>query len=108
MRIYFVGASGVGKTTLAQHVHDRHGLLILPSAARTVAGEWGIKDFTAIFRNTDLADRYQKAVFKRQRDNEWNAKGRFVSDRAFDSIAYGADLCRVCWQIVRDPSWPEY
>lgn len=107
-RIYFVGASGVGKTTLAAHVEKKYGFPRLPSAARTTLAEFGEKDFSAVLNDRERYAAYQHAVFKRQVKMEAEAEGHYVSDRAFDHLVYSALYGTIAWQIARSDAYREY
>ena len=108
MRVYFVGASGVGKSTLARHAAERFGLKLLPSAARQVSAELGLASAGDVFGSTDAADAFQSEVFRRQLKNESEAGDRFVSDRAFDHVAYAAEVSLTTWQTARSEEWRGY
>ena len=106
-RVYFVGSSGTGKTTLAGHVTKKWGLLPLPSASRSVQAESG-KSYAELRADLDAYDSFQLAVFKRQVENEAKAAGNYVSDRAFDFLIYTAMYGTVAWQIARSDTFRDY
>lgn len=90
--VYFVGAAGAGKTTLADYVASRYGRGRLPSAARSVMQEYGLSDerFAEMLADTVKYAEYQMRVAKRQISMEADSKFSFASDRAFDHLAYAA------------------
>jgi hypothetical protein len=91
--IYFVGAAGTGKTTLATHIASKFHLPVLPSAARTVFDELykaTFKDWITLMKDQQAYKEYQGFVLARQIDMENAAGGNFVTDRAFDNLIYTA------------------
>jgi hypothetical protein len=86
-----VGASGVGKTTLAKYVADNYGLKLLPSASRAAIAEMGLSDYKTLMADPDLYHQFGLRVQKLQHEMEdvciKNGEP-FVSDRGFDHIAY--------------------
>jgi nicotinamide riboside kinase len=106
VRVYFTGASGTGKSTLAAHVAEKFGLYRLDSPARWVLKELDL-DFERVFREPDVAETFTRAVWERQRDVEQDRKS-FVSDRCFDAVAYAAEMTTVCWSLFRDEAFARY
>lgn len=90
MRIYFVGSHATGKTTMTRHVSKTYGLPMVTEVARGVLAELEIS-FEQLRSDMDTADMYQRRVFQRQIEVERLQKGSFVSDRAFDNLAYAAE-----------------
>src|SRR5262245_33058023 len=90
MRIYFVGSHATGKTTLARYVSRRYGLPMISEVARAVLAEMETS-LEALRTDMDLVAEYQERVFARQVAVEKQHQGRFVSDRAFDNLAYVAE-----------------
>src|SRR5579884_1906638 len=89
MRIAFCGASGTGKTTLAEHVAKKYGLEMNPVGSRSVAKDMG---FESPY-DADKAGR--RAEFQRRlvdSKREWEAThDSFVTDRTtFDNLTYMA------------------
>jgi predicted ATPase len=90
MRIYFVGSHATGKTTLCRYVSRRYGLPMISEVARAVLAEMET-GLDALRTDMDLVAEYQERVFARQVAVERQSNGRFVSDRAFDNLAYVAE-----------------
>jgi adenylate kinase family enzyme len=113
VRIYFTGASGTGKSSLAAFVKRRHGWPILPSAVRQAMEDWGISTLDELFRDTQLADNFNLSVWRIQRKLEEEALGQdrsrhFIAERCFDCVAYAAELTRIAWQITRSQEFDSY
>src|SRR4029078_12569531 len=90
MRIYFVGSHATGKTTLCRYVSRRYGLPMISEVARAVLAEMET-GLDALRTDMDLVAEYQERVFARQVAVEKMHENRFVSDRAFDNLAYVAE-----------------
>ncbi|MGE5186156.1 MAG: AAA family ATPase [Acidobacteriota bacterium] len=90
MRIYFVGSHATGKTTLCRYVSRRYGLPMISEVARAVLAEMETS-LDALRTDMDAVAEYQERVFARQVAVEKQSNGRFVSDRAFDNLAYVAE-----------------
>jgi len=107
MRIYFVGSHSTGKTTLARTVHNRMKIPMLAETARQVMSEMEIP-IDRLRVDIELATVYQDAVFARQLRNEMEAKDDFVSDRAFDNLAYAAEHTKLLPTLVNTQSFRDY
>lgn len=89
MRVAFMGASGVGKTTLTEYVRAEFGLPVNPVGSRAVAAEMG-------FASPYDADKVgRRAEFQRRLTDgkaAWEAEHEeFVTDRTtLDHLAYQA------------------
>ena len=92
MRIYFVGSHATGKTTLCRYVSRRYGLPMISEVARAVLAEMEAT-LDALRTDMDLVAEYQRRVFERQMAVErlQASQSGFVSDRAFDNLAYAAE-----------------
>ena len=90
MRIYFVGSHATGKTTMTRYVSRKYGLPMITEIARAVLAELETS-FDALRTDMDLVAEYQKRVFERQVQVERMQGSGFVSDRAFDNLAYAAE-----------------
>lgn len=110
-KIYMLGGSGTGKSTLAQYIHDRFGLPMLTGATRLALEAMGTT-FDAIQCNAQLADEYQAMVWRKQRELEeehWQSETTgFVSDRSLDLLAYTAKQSRVAWTMLRSEEFQHY
>ena len=89
IRIYIVGSHSTGKTHLARWISKTYGLPLVTEVARSVLAE---RELPLEVLRTDIertAD-FQAEVFRRQAIAEEQAGDRYVSDRAFDNLAYAA------------------
>jgi nicotinamide riboside kinase len=107
MRIYFVGSHATGKTTLCRYVSRRYGLPMISEVARAVLAEMET-GFDALRTDMDLVGEYQERVFERQVAVEHQHQGRFVSDRAFDNLAYVAEHTMNAASMMNDQRFHDY
>lgn len=107
MRVYFVGSHATGKTTLCRYVSRRYGLPMISEMARAVLAEMETS-LETLRTDMDLVAEYQERVFARQVEVERMHQGRFVSDRAFDNLAYAAEHTTVSAEMLGDPAFTEY
>lgn len=107
MRIYFVGSHATGKTTLCRYVSRRYGLPMISEVARAVLAEMET-GLDALRTDMDLVAEYQERVFARQVAVEKLHEGRFVSDRAFDNLAYVAEHTTNAAAMMNDARFLEY
>jgi predicted ATPase len=107
MRIYFVGSHATGKTTLCRYVSRRWGLPMITEVARGVLAEMETT-FDALRADLDLVASYQRKVFERQMATERAHSGGFVSDRAFDNLAYAAEHTTIVGDLIGEPGFGEY
>ncbi len=107
MRVYFVGSHATGKTTLCRYVSRRYGLPMISEMARAVLAEMETS-LDMLRTDMDLVAEYQERVFARQVEVERIHQGRFVSDRAFDNLAYAAEHTTVAAEMLGDPAFGEY
>jgi predicted ATPase len=107
MRVYFVGSHATGKTTLCRYVSRRYGLPMISEMARAVLAEMETS-LDSLRTDMDLVAEYQERVFARQVEVERMHHGRFVSDRAFDNLAYAAEHTTVSAEMLGDPAFAEY
>jgi nicotinamide riboside kinase len=105
LRVYIVGAHSVGKTSLARWISKAYGLPLVTEVARAVLAE---KELPLEVLRTDIerTAEFQSEVFRRQATVEDAAGSRFVSDRAFDNLAYAASHTVALSKIAA--SVPEY
>ncbi len=94
MRIYFVGSHATGKTTMTRWVSRRYGIPMITEVARSVLAELET-NFDTLRTDMERVGDYQRRVFERQIATERLEEKGFVSDRAFDNLAYAAEhaLC---------------
>ncbi len=107
MRIYFVGSHATGKTTLCRYISRRYGLPMISEVARAVLAEMETS-LDALRTDMDLVGDYQERVFARQVAVERQHEGRFVSDRAFDNLAYVAEHTTNAAAMMTDQRFREY
>ncbi len=107
MRIYFVGSHATGKTTLCRYVSRRYGLPMITEVARAVLAEME-SSLDALRTDMDLVAEYQDRVFGRQVSIERMHQGAFVSDRAFDNLAYAAEHTTVVADLMGDQRFRDY
>ena len=107
MRIYLVGSHATGKTTLCRYISRRYGLPMISEVARAVLAEMEAS-FDALRTDMDLVAEYQTQVFARQVAIEKLHKGHFVSDRAFDNLAYAAEHTTIAADLIASPRFVEY
>jgi nicotinamide riboside kinase len=107
MRIYFVGSHATGKTTLCRYISRKYGSPMITEVARAVLAEMEAS-FDAMRTDMDLVADYQKQVFARQIAEEHLHKDGFVSDRAFDNLAYAAEHTTVVADLMQSPRFTEY
>jgi nicotinamide riboside kinase len=107
MRIYFVGSHATGKTTLCRYVSRRYGMPMISEVARAVLAEMETS-LDALRTDMDLVAEYQQRVFARQVSVEKQHGERFVSDRAFDNLAYAAEHTMHAGAMLGEPSFREY
>src|SRR3954467_10024079 len=107
MRIYFVGSHATGKTTLCRYVSRRYGLPMISEVARAVLAEMETA-LDALRTDMDLVAEYQERVFARQVAVEKLHDGKFVSDRAFDNLAYVAEHTTNAAAMMNDARFRDY
>ena len=107
MRIYFVGSHATGKTTLCRYVSRRYGLPMISEVARAVLAEMET-GLDALRTDMDLVAEYQERVFARQVAVERQHEGKFVSDRAFDNLAYVAEHTTNAAFMMNDARFLDY
>ena len=107
MRIYFVGSHATGKTTMCRWVAKQYGLPMISEVARAVLAELEAS-FDAMRTDMELVADYQRKVFTRQLDIEKLHDGAFVSDRAFDNIAYAAEHTTILGELLGDRRFADY
>src|SRR6476646_5667909 len=107
MRIYFVGAHATGKTTMTRYVSRRFGLPMITEVARAVLAELETS-FDALRTDMDLVAEYQRRVFERQVQVERTQNSGFVSDRAFDNLAYAAEHTLSVGDMIADDNYRQY
>lgn len=107
MRIYFVGSHATGKTTMTRYVSRRYGLPMITEVARAVLAELETS-LDALRTDMDLVAEYQRRVFERQVQVERMQGSGFVSDRAFDNLAYAAEHTLILGDLVNTDEFKKY
>jgi len=107
MRIYFVGAHATGKTTMTRYVSRRYGLPMITEVARAVLAELETS-LDDLRTDMDLVAEYQRRVFERQVQVERMQGTGFVSDRAFDNLAYAAEHTLVFSDLINGDEFKKY
>jgi nicotinamide riboside kinase len=107
MRLYLVGAHNSGKTTLARYIGRRYSLPIVTEVARQVLAEMELT-LEQLRTDNEKVDQYQKAVLTRQIAAERNHAGSFVSDRAFDNLAYAAEHSTITSEVFASAELVDY
>lgn len=103
MRIYFVGSHATGKTTMTRWVSRRYGVPMITEVARAVLAELET-NFENLRTDMERVGDYQRRVFERQIATERAQERGFVSDRAFDNLAYAAEHATVLGDILSGES----
>jgi nicotinamide riboside kinase len=107
MRIYFVGAHATGKTTMTRYVSRKFGLPMITEVARAVLAELETS-LDALRTDMELVAEYQRRVFERQVQVEKLQQTGFVSDRAFDNLAYAAEHTLVLADLMNGEMFKSY
>lgn len=82
-----MGGHGVGKTKLVSKISQEYGLRLLSETARTELARTE-RSFDDLRTDLEAVSQYQRRVFSEQIRVEREAGDCFVSDRAFDNLAY--------------------
>jgi nicotinamide riboside kinase len=107
MRVYFVGAHATGKTTMTRFVSRKWGLPMISEVARAVLAELE-SSLDALRTDMDLVAEYQRRVFERQVAVERMQQNGFVSDRAFDNLAYAGEHTTILGDLVNEDLFRDY
>jgi predicted ATPase len=107
MRVYFSGAHGTGKSTLARYISEKYNLPLLTEVARMVLSEQELQ-VDSLRYDLKTVDNYQKAIFKRQLEEE-NKLSNFVADRSLiDCLSYSAEHSRILPDLMAEPALEDY
>src|SRR4051812_36537128 len=107
MRVYFVGSHATGKTTMTRYVSRRYGLPMITEVARAVLAELETS-LDSLRTDMDLVAEYQRRVFERQVQVEKLQQTGFVSDRAFDNLAYAAEHTLILADLLSGEAYKGY
>jgi hypothetical protein len=106
MRVYLVGSHNVGKTTLSRWISETYNLPMITEVARTVLSELELS-LDRLRYDLKAVTEYQRQVFTRQIQAE-KGQEHFVSDRAFDALAYTAEHALGFSKILESSACQEY
>ncbi len=96
-RVFFTGASGVGKSTLADWVGRSFGIPVLRDLTRTIAVKHG--GFEKIQSDQDARERFQIEVFECIA-KVTTGQNHFVIDRTpLDVLAYTTRYAQCAWML---------
>ena len=108
MRIYFVGSHATGKTTLCRYVSRRYGLPMISEVARAVLAEMETGARRAAHRHGPGRRVPGARVRAPGRGRALSTTGKFVSDRAFDNLAYVAEHTTNAAAMMNDQRFRDY
>lgn len=107
MKVYFSGSASTGKTSLARYVANQYQLPLLPESARQILSEQELQ-IDQLRCNLNTANDYQRAVFKRQLQEEKKYTS-FISDRCgVDALAYSCNYSHILPELLSCPELPTY
>ena len=107
MKVYFVGSHSTGKTTLSRYVSNQYQLPMISEVVRQVIAEMELS-LEALHTDIGLADELQREVFSRQTQAHQKYPDGFVSDRAFDNIAYCAEHAMITSKLFASEEFADY
>ena len=106
MRVYLVGSHSVGKSTLCRYISEKYKLPMIYETARAALAEMEVS-LERLRTDLDLVGAYQYSVFEKQLAAE-KEKQHFVSDRAFDFIAYCAEHSLITQGLYNSKELQDY
>lgn len=92
---------------MARWVSRHYGLPMITEVARSVLAELET-NFDTLRTDMEQVAEYQKRVFQRQMATERLQEKGFVSDRAFDNLAYAADYTTILKEIMYHDGGEEF
>jgi hypothetical protein len=92
---------------MCRYVSRRYALPMISEVARAVLAEMETS-LDALRTDMDLVAEYQERVFARQVAVEHQHAGKFVSDRAFDNLAYVAEHTTNAATMMNDHRFRDY
>lgn len=107
MRVYICGSHSGGKSTLARYISRVQDLPLIPEVARQVLIEMQLS-LAELRTDPDKIADFQRTLFFRQIEIERATGHSFVSDRAFDNIAYAAQHTTICAALTRTDEFAQY
>lgn len=113
-RVFCVGTQGCGTSTLAQRISEEYDLQLIRDSVRTTVGEMDL-DIGAARNNLLHLSEFQMRIFLRQRRaelrmimNKEDQSGEFVSDQAFDNVAYTMQFSPIGQEFLHSKVLEEY
>lgn len=106
MKIYFIGSTSVGKSTLARYISEKYKLPLIPEVARQILAEKELQ-LDSLRTNLSLVNDYQTEIFFRQILEESKYQ-TFVSDRSFDCLAYAAQYSQILSKLSQSKELNSY
>lgn len=107
MKIYFIGGTSCGKTTLARYFSEKYKLKLLPEFARIILAEQELQ-IDNLRANINVVNKYQTDIFYRQIEEE-KKYTEFVSDRtALDALAYSAQYSTIFSKLIWTQELKDY
>lgn len=100
-RVYCCGSQGVGTTTWAALIQRHWGYYLIPDAVRKIANEEP-RSLDQIRNDPEAKSRFQIRVFQKQVALE-HGLSEFVSDQAFDNIAYALQFTPIGEELLHSP-----
>jgi len=98
MKIYICGSHSTGKTTLAKYISQTYNIPMLPETARLILAEKEL-EIDSLRKDLDVVNSYQRSVLYRQIE-QTKKFDNFVSDRAFDCLAYTAQHSTILSELI--------
>lgn len=92
---------------MARYVSDRWKIPLITEVARAVLSEMEAS-LSSLRTDLDLVAEYQTKIFERQIAAEKQAGSSFVSDRAFDNLAYAAEHSLIAWKLLKSKAFAAY
>ncbi len=92
---------------MTRYVSRRYGLPMITEVARAVLAELET-NLDALRTDMDLVAEYQRRVFERQVHVERTQGTNFVSDRAFDNLAYAAEHTLILSDMLSGDCFRDY
>lgn len=89
-KVWVIGPHRSGKSVLARWISRNYSLPLFDEVARIQVAKMGAKNFDQLRVDLDAVTQFQRGVFAEQ-VTVGRGVDRFVSDRAFDNLAYACE-----------------